>query len=74
MEIKKDNHMTYKELVEIISVKKTTICFVGAGGKTSLIWSLAENCSAMGRKVLVTTTTHIIRPDKKYAKTYCKKF
>lgn len=37
---------------------------VGAGGKTTLIHSLAEKYRAEGKKVLVTTTTHMyIEPD-----------
>lgn len=31
--------------------------FIGGGGKTSLIWRLAEELTGLGQKVLVTTTT-----------------
>ena len=33
--------------------------FVGAGGKTSLIRKLARKYRAEGKKVFVTTTTHM---------------
>lgn len=39
-----------------------TIAAVGAGGKTSLIFSLAKELAQGGSKVLVTTTTKMIRP------------
>ncbi|WP_165489250.1 selenium cofactor biosynthesis protein YqeC [Propioniciclava tarda] len=37
------------------------ITAVGAGGKTSLINALADEASARGRRVLLTTTTHMVR-------------
>jgi probable selenium-dependent hydroxylase accessory protein YqeC len=39
------------------------ISIVGAGGKTTLMYALAECCARKGKKVLVTTTTHIFRPE-----------
>jgi len=42
--------------------KKDMICIVGAGGKTSVLFQLAEELSAKGCKVLVTTTTAIYHP------------
>lgn len=36
-----------------------TAAFVGGGGKTSLIFSLAEKFSRQGKRVIVTTTTHM---------------
>ena len=35
------------------------VCFVGAGGKTSLMFRLARELSAGGDSVLTTTTTKI---------------
>lgn len=35
---------------------------VGAGGKTTVMYQLAEYLSHMGKKVLVSTTTHILQP------------
>ncbi len=40
----------------------TTVSFVGAGGKTSLIFSLAYELSSCGYRVLVTTTTAMFHP------------
>ncbi len=39
------------------------VSFVGAGGKTTLILRLAEELSAVGHKVIITTTTKIYPPD-----------
>lgn len=36
-----------------------TIAVVGSGGKTSLIWRLTEEIVQTGKKVAVTTTTHM---------------
>ncbi len=38
------------------------ISFVGAGGKTTLMYSLAAHLTENRVKVVVTTTTHIYRP------------
>ena len=45
--------------------KKDIITIVGAGGKTSLMLS-ASSYLRKDYTVLVTTTTHIYMPDKKY--------
>ena len=39
------------------------IAVVGAGGKTTRIHNLAEQYRKLGKKVLVTTTTHMYRED-----------
>ncbi len=39
--------------------KKKIISFVGAGGKTTLIFNLAEELKSIGRKVIITTTTNM---------------
>lgn len=46
--------------------KKTMICLVGAGGKTSCMTWLARACAKAGKKVLVTTSTHIMMPEQYY--------
>lgn len=38
------------------------VCLIGAGGKTSLMFRLAEEGRALGLKVLVTTSTRIFLP------------
>lgn len=42
--------------------KKHTICLVGGGGKTTVMYELAAAWAACGRKVLLLTSTHILRP------------
>ena len=42
--------------------KKHTICLVGGGGKTTVMYELAADWAACGRKVLALTSTHILRP------------
>lgn len=39
------------------------ISLVGAGGKTTLMYQLAEEYSRRGCRTLVTTTTHIMKPE-----------
>lgn len=43
--------------------KKHTICLVGGGGKTTLLYELAAHFAAQRRRVLVLTSTHILHPD-----------
>lgn len=38
------------------------IALIGAGGKTTLLYALAEAFAKQGKKTLVTTTTHIYKP------------
>lgn len=42
--------------------KKHTICLVGGGGKTTVMYELAAAWAACGSKVLVLTSTHILHP------------
>ena len=46
-------------------VKKDIISFVGAGGKTTMMFKLAEELR-LNNKVLVTTTTKIYVPLKRH--------
>lgn len=39
------------------------VSLVGAGGKTTLMYALAEHFVKHGAKTIVTTTTHIYRPE-----------
>lgn len=56
--------MIYLKLIEIFDLKKGEIVsIVGAGGKTTTMFKLAEELRAEN-KVLVTTTTKIAWPDK----------
>lgn len=53
-------------ILEVLDPSKrgsgTLACFVGAGGKTSTILALARDLSACGKRVLITTTTHMQHP------------
>lgn len=42
--------------------EKNIISFVGGGGKTTSIYTLANELSSIGKRVLVTTTTHMHMP------------
>ena len=47
------------EALAINAEKISTIAVVGGGGKTSLIFRLMESFVSIGKKVIVTTTTHM---------------
>jgi len=49
----------------LLSGNGGVISLVGAGGKTSLMFRIAREVSNAGEAVLTTTTTRIMRPDKK---------
>ncbi len=52
-------------LIEALKIdinKKKIISFVGGGGKTSLIYELGSELSKLGKKVIITTTTHMFMP------------
>lgn len=51
-------------LVNIKLGKREMVSLIGAGGKTSAMFRLAHELSAMGKKVLATTTTAIYYPEK----------
>ena len=42
--------------------QKHIVALVGAGGKTTLMYELADYYASLGLKVLVTTSTHILQP------------
>ncbi len=50
-------------LIDVLKLKSQgVISIIGAGGKTSLMFSLAKELSKSGKKVLTTTTTKIFMP------------
>lgn len=51
-----------EELWKILGVTKGVTAVIGSGGKTSLLYQLAEELRSYGT-VLLATTTHIMRPD-----------
>lgn len=44
--------------------KGQLIAVVGAGGKTTMIHMLAKELSALGYRVVITTTTHMMQPER----------
>ena len=53
------------EALDIDLTRNELICFVGAGGKTTSLFRLAEELKGCNKHVLVTTTTAIYCPDEK---------
>lgn len=54
------------ELHEKLKIAHTdTVAIIGAGGKTTALWRLAEERHSAGERVLVTTSTHIMIPDER---------
>ena len=49
--------------LEINKDRIKRISVVGAGGKTSIIWNLAQEFVKEGKRVAITTTTHMYHPD-----------
>lgn len=45
-----------------LTEKGHIVSFVGGGGKTTLMYAMAAHCVRKNWHVLVTTTTHIMRP------------
>ena len=54
--------MAYCPFDFVTDGKQHNICLVGGGGKTTVMYELAAAWAASGRKVLVLTSTHILRP------------
>ena len=50
-------------LVQQLAQGRHTLCLVGGGGKTTLLYELAQLLAARGRRVLVLTSTHILQPE-----------
>lgn len=61
-------NLRFTELLDIDQQKHKRIAVVGGGGKTSLIFRLTEELIESGKKVIVTTTTHMAyESDRPYA-------
>lgn len=58
--------VSWTEAFPFLQEKGHTVSLVGAGGKTSLMFALAEQACRLGRRVLVSTTTHIFQPQDGY--------
>jgi len=46
-----------------LAEKSHVVSLVGGGGKTTLLYAMASHCAQKGWRVLVSTTTHILRPE-----------
>lgn len=57
--------MIIKGMFPFLKEKNHVISIVGAGGKTTLMYALAEYFSENGARTIVTTTTHIYQPEGK---------
>ena len=51
------------EAIEWTPDEHHMISFVGAGGKTTFIYAMAEELKEMGYRVIITTTTHMAKPE-----------
>ncbi len=60
--LEKSEEVSIETAFSFLTEGKHIISFVGAGGKSSLIDAIAKWGSNQGKKVLVTTTTHIFKP------------
>ena len=56
--------MINEEIFPFLAGKGHIVSLVGGGGKTTLLYAMAEYCARHGWKTLVTTTTHILQPDR----------
>lgn len=54
--------MIDEKIFPFLAEKEHVISLVGGGGKTTLMYNLAAHCVRKNWHVLVTTTTHIMRP------------
>lgn len=50
-------------LTQLLGVRPGVTALVGAGGKTTALLTLAEELAKAGKRVIVTTTTHMFPPD-----------
>ncbi len=58
----KQNNIT--DALQIRLPEHAVISVVGAGGKTSLIFAWARELASSGKSVVITTTTHMYRPER----------
>jgi probable selenium-dependent hydroxylase accessory protein YqeC len=59
---------SYLELLKLNVEETPVIAVVGGGGKTSLIFRLTEELTPKGKRVIITTTTHMAyEPDRPFA-------
>lgn len=51
-----------------LAEKGHVVSLVGGGGKTTLLYAMSAHCARKGWRVLTLTTTHIQRPESRYAR------
>lgn len=56
-----------------LNEKGHIVSLVGGGGKTTLLYAMARLCAAKGWRVLVSTTTHIQRPETGWVQTLAER-
>lgn len=52
----------WNKFIAQLAKRKHTLCLVGGGGKTAIMYELAAKLTGFGCKVLVLTSTHIYQP------------
>ena len=55
---------TITEALQLRLPEHAVVSVVGAGGKTSLIFAWARELASAGKNVVITTTTHMYRPER----------
>jgi len=55
---------TIAEAMQLRLPEHAVVSVVGAGGKTSLIFAWARELASAGKNVVITTTTHMYRPER----------
>ena len=55
--------MIVEQQFPFLAEKGHVVSLVGGGGKTTLLYAMASHCVQKGWRVLVSTTTHILRPE-----------
>ena len=60
----KGKQNTITDALQVRLPEHAVISVTGAGGKTSLIFAWARELAAAGKSVIITTTTHMYRPER----------
>lgn len=66
MRIFADTPWALRRTLGFFGTGRQAVSLVGGGGKSTLMYFLAEECAKEGKKVLISTTTHIYAPAAEY--------